>query len=50
MVKKISKSKRTDITTIQITKETKRKLEELGKKNDTYEEIILRLIERYEHS
>ena len=44
MVKKNSKPKRTDITTIQISKETKQKLDEIGKKNETYEDIIKRLL------
>ena len=32
------------ITCIQITKETKSKLDDLGKKQDTYEDIIKRLL------
>jgi len=32
------------ITTIQLTAETREKLKELGKKGETYEDIILRLI------
>ncbi|HLC79815.1 MAG TPA: antitoxin VapB family protein [archaeon] len=33
-------------TTIQITPEAREKLKELGKKGDSYEDIILRLIEQ----
>ncbi len=33
-----------DKTTIQITKELKDKLDSLGKKGETYEEIITRLL------
>jgi len=32
------------ITTIQISKETRDKLKELGKKGDTYDEIVKRLL------
>lgn len=32
------------ITTIQLTEKTKTKLKKLGKKGDTYEDIILKLI------
>ena len=35
-------------TTISITPETKARLEALGKKNETYEDIIIRLIEEPE--
>jgi len=34
-----------DKTTIWISKKTKDKLESLGKKGDTYEDIILKLME-----
>jgi len=34
-----------DITTITIKKETREMLKELGKKGETYDEIIKRLIE-----
>jgi len=33
------------ITCIQLSKETKSKLDDLGKKQDTYEDIIKRLLE-----
>ena len=33
-----------EITTIQISKETRDKLKELGKKGETYDEIIKRLL------
>ncbi len=36
-----------EITTVKVTKKTREKLVELGKKNETYEEIIDRLIEFY---
>ncbi len=35
------------ITTIQLTKETRDKLLELGKKRETYDDLINRLIEFY---
>ena len=35
-------------TTIQVSKETKRKLNEIGKKGDTYDSIIQKLIENFE--
>jgi len=35
-----------EYTTIQLSRETKKKLDELGKKNETYEEIIKRLLEK----
>ena len=35
------------ITTVKVTKKTREKLAELGKKNETYEDIIERLIEFY---
>lgn len=35
-------------TTIQISKKLKEKLEEMGKKNETYEEILWRLINEKE--
>ncbi len=38
------------ITTVKVTKKTRQKLAELGKKNETYEEIIGRLIEFYNDS
>jgi predicted CopG family antitoxin len=34
-----------NITTIQITKETRKKLKDIGKKGETYNDIILRLLE-----
>lgn len=40
----MSKAKR-DMTTIQISKETREMLKELGKKGETYDDIIRRLIE-----
>jgi len=35
-------------TTIQVSKKLRDKLKELGKKGETYEEIIRRLVEHYE--
>jgi predicted CopG family antitoxin len=35
---------RSGVTTIQLSPDTREKLKELGKKGETYEEIILRLI------
>ena len=35
------------ITTIQLTKETRGKLLEIGKKKETYDDLINRLIEFY---
>lgn len=46
MVIKSVRKKRADISTIQIFKETKKKLDELGKKNDTYDQIIRKLLEK----
>ena len=37
---------RKGVTTIQLSPETREKLKELGKKGETYENIILRLLER----
>ena len=37
-----------EVTTVKVTKRTREKLAELGKKNETYEDIIERLIEFYE--
>jgi len=37
-----------DVTTIKVTKKTKDRLAELGKKNETYEDIIEMLVEFYE--
>lgn len=39
-----SEEKMADITTIQISKDLQKKLIELGKKSDTYEDIIRSLI------
>ena len=36
---------RRELTTIQISKETREMLKELGKKGETYDDIIRRLIE-----
>ncbi|MEM2175486.1 MAG: hypothetical protein QXI58_07710 [Candidatus Micrarchaeia archaeon] len=36
-----------EITTIKLKKQTKKMLEELGKKNETYDDIIKKLIEYY---
>jgi len=36
-----------EITTVKVTKQTREKLAQLGKKNETYEEIIRRLITFY---
>lgn len=33
-----------DATTIQLSKETRNKLKELGKKGETYDEIVRRLL------
>lgn len=35
-------------TTIRVSRETRDKLADLGRKNDSYEDIILRLINFYE--
>jgi len=35
------------VTTIQITPVTREKLRDLGKKGETYEQIILRLVKAY---
>ena len=35
-------------TTIQVSKETKSKLNEIGKKGDTYDSIIQKLLENFE--
>ncbi|MHC1602380.1 MAG: DUF7557 family protein [Methermicoccaceae archaeon] len=37
-----------EYTTIQISKETKERLAQLGRKGDTYEAIIRRLLDAYE--
>jgi len=37
---------RKDITTIQISFETKKKLEKMGKKGETFEDIILKLLKK----
>ena len=39
-----------EITTVKVTRKTRDKLAELGKKNETYEDIIERLIEFYTNS
>jgi len=36
-----------NITTIQLTKETRERLLEIGKKKETYDDLINRLIEFY---
>lgn len=36
----------TEVTTIQITKDAREELREFGKKGETYEEIIRRLMEK----
>lgn len=36
-----------EVTTVRLTKKTREKLAQLGSKNETYEDIILRLIEFY---
>lgn len=36
-----------EVTTVKVTKRTKVKLSELGKKDETYEQIIRRLIDFY---
>ena len=38
---------RTGVTTIQLSPGTRDELKELGKKGETYEEIILRLVKAY---
>ena len=38
-----------EITTVKVTKRTRERLAELGKKNETYEEIIQRLIVQTDH-
>lgn len=42
--------KKEDITTIQISKATRDKLKEQGKKGETYDEIIKRLLKLVESS
>ncbi|WP_173391302.1 DUF7557 family protein [Thermococcus paralvinellae] len=42
--------KNEDRTTIQVSVRLRDKLKELGKKGETYEEIIWRLVEHYEKS
>lgn len=37
----------TNITTIQLTKETREKLLEVGKKKETYDDLINRLVDFY---
>lgn len=39
-----------DITTIQIKKETREMLKEIGKKGETYDEIIRRLIDLWRNT
>ena len=39
-----------EITTVKVTKRTREKLAELGKKNETYEDIIEKLITFYNAS
>ena len=39
-----------EITTVKVTKKTRQKLAELGRKSETYEDIIERLIEFYNDS
>jgi len=36
------------VTTIQVTPETRDKLKEVGKKGETYEQIIVRLLQEHE--
>ena len=38
----------TEITTVKVTRKTRDKLAELGKKNETYEDIIEKLIDYYQ--
>jgi len=38
--------KEAEITTIQISRETREELKELGKKGDTYDEIIKKIMQR----
>jgi len=38
------------VTTIQITPETRDQLKEVGKKGETYEQIIVRLLEEHRNS
>ncbi len=38
---------RSRVTTIQLSPSTREKLKDLGKKGETYEEIILRLVKAY---
>lgn len=44
--RKKPKPKREDITTIQISREAKKRLDELGKKGETYDQIIKRLLDK----
>ena len=37
-----------DITTIQIKKQTRKKLENFGKKGETYDELINRILDFFE--
>jgi len=37
-----------NITTVRVLKSTLKRLKELGKKEETYDEIINRLIDKYE--
>ena len=44
-LEKSKNSRKDEISCVQLTKETKEKLDKLGTKKDTYESIILRYIE-----
>lgn len=46
MVRQKDSKKRPGMTSLQISKETKKKLDEIGKKSETYEDIILKLLQR----
>ncbi len=39
-----------EVTTVKVTKKTKGRLAELGKKDETYDDIIARLLEFYDNS
>jgi predicted DNA-binding protein len=44
----VSETTREPTTTVRINPETKKRLDSLGAKNDTYEDIISRLLDWYE--
>ncbi len=46
MAKSMPNKKKVFITSIQISKETKKRLGDLGKKGETYEDIIKKLLQK----